>query len=92
MPVAVEDGLLRRAADGDDIEVKLGGKAAVEAQFFLAIEAAFLQRAEIEKAEIDGFLDLVGVVSGEQNPGDMGFDQFDVLDRMIVARWIRAVP
>ncbi len=69
--------MLWRATDGDDLEVELGGETAVEAQFLLAIEAAFLQGAEIEKAEIDGFLDLVGISPGEQNPGDMGFDQFD---------------
>lgn len=63
--------LLRAAADRNDIEIETGGEAAIEAQLFGAIKVARLQSGKIEEAKIDSLLDLVGIASGQQHPGDV---------------------
>ncbi|WP_241546937.1 hypothetical protein [Thiohalobacter thiocyanaticus] len=79
---AVELRVLRGAGYRNHIEIQLRRQAAVEFQFNLAVLAALFQGTEIEKAEIDRFLELVGDAAGEQDPGDMGFDHAEVTDRM----------
>lgn len=63
-----ERGLVGAAADGDDVEVEFRRQAAVEPQFFQAGQPAGLERGEIEKAQVDWFLDLPGPVARQQNP------------------------
>ncbi len=55
---AAEHRLFRAAADGDDIEVDIRGKAAVDAQLFGAIEMARLQRRKSRKPRLTAFLIL----------------------------------
>jgi hypothetical protein len=58
-----------------DIKVQLGRKATVEAQFLQAAETPFFQRAEVEKPEFNGLLDLVCVLPCKNDPRYMGFKQ-----------------
>src|SRR3990172_9500508 len=81
----VEPGGSGRAGDGNHAEVERFRQAPVQTQLLLAIEAAFVERAEIEKPEIDRFLDFVGVRAGEDDPGNMRFDRVNVPHRMVVA-------
>ena len=74
------------AADGEHIQIQSGRGAAVQAQFFFAIVPARGERAEIQKTEIHRFLDLVGIVAGEQDAGDVGLQHFDAPDCMRIAR------
>ena len=55
--------------------VQFGGEAPVEGQLLLAEEAASFQGGKIQEAEIQGFLDLVGKLPGEDDPGNVGFPQ-----------------
>ncbi len=59
-------------------EVDLRGEASVQLHLLLAVEAPLLQGTEIEVAEIDGFLDLVGEVTNEENEGYLSLHQIDV--------------
>ncbi len=43
---------------------------------------ALLERAEVEEVEHDRLLDLVGVIAGEDHPGDMCLHEFDVVGGM----------
>jgi len=56
--------MFRAAAYGNDTEVESGSEAAIQAQLFAAIKVAHFQSEKIEVAQIDRFLDLVGIVSG----------------------------
>ncbi len=75
---------VRFSAYPDDFEVKLRGEALVQAQFLLAKILTFFRSGKIEKAEIDRFFQLVSKISGQEDPGDMGFDQFDLSHRMVI--------
>ncbi len=72
--------------DRRDFKVDPRRQAAIEAQFLLAVEAPLFQGAEIQKAEIERLLQLVGELAGEQDMGNVGFQLLDGLDRMRIAR------
>ncbi|MNJ62024.1 hypothetical protein D3C77_578430 [compost metagenome] len=76
--------LRRLLATGDRqyLQVQAGGHALVQAQFFFAEVLACRQRGEVEKAEVHRLLDLVGELAGENDPGDVCFDDPQVVDRM----------
>ena len=80
-----EARILRRAADRNDLQVQRRRRAPVQPQFFLAKALARFERGEVEEPEIDGLLELVGVLAREQHPGDVGLDQLDTLGRMRIA-------
>ena len=84
------------AADRNYIEVDARRPAPIELELELAVVLAFFQRGVIEESELDRFLDLVGEVSGQQDPRDMGIENPNILDGMIVsaplAKAIRSVP
>ena len=84
----VQRGTFRTAPYGDDIKVEIRGKPPVQPYFFLAVEPAFFQCREIEKTKIDGFLDLVDDPAGQNYPGDMGLQQLDVIDGMVIKRGV----
>ena len=73
---------VRRAANRHHIEIQLGRKTTVEAQFLGTEIPALLQGGKIEKAEVDRFLDLVGKVAGKDHPGNMGFDDAQFAQRV----------
>ncbi len=68
LAVAADSRVHLAARQRHHLEVELRRGAAVQPQLLLAIEVSCLQRAEIEKAEIDRLLELVGIVAGEQHP------------------------
>jgi hypothetical protein len=76
--------MLRVTLHGNDIKVEIGGKPPVQPYFFPAVEVAFLQRRKIKKAEIDGFLDFVDELAGQNYPRDVRLDQADVTYRMVI--------
>ena len=76
----------RAAADRDHVQIESGRGAAVQAQFLFAKVTARGECAEIQKTEIHRLLDLIGIVAGKQDAGDVGLQQFDALDRMAIAR------
>ena len=45
-----------------------------------------LEGAEVDEIEMDGLLQRVGIVTGEQNPGDVGLDELDAAAGVRVAR------
>ena len=65
---------VRAARDRHHVQVELRRGAPVEAQLLLAVVAARCQRAEIEERQAHRLLHLVGVVAGEQHPGDVRLD------------------
>ena len=80
---------IRTAGDPHDTEVIAGSQTPVQPHLLVAGLTAQRKRAEIEESEIDGFLDLVGVIAGEQHPGDMRLDQPHLADGMAVAFSLR---
>jgi len=61
-----------RSANGNHRFIDGFGKAPVQTQFFLAVESPGFEAAEIQEAEVQGFLELVGVGAGENDPGNVG--------------------
>src|SRR5262245_53743651 len=59
-------------------------QAAVETHFLLAEVLALGQRAEIQKAESERLLDLVGVWAGEEDDRDVCLVNLDSIYRMLV--------
>jgi hypothetical protein len=47
---------------------------------------------EIEIVEVDRFLQLVGVLTGQQYPGNVRLDQAELVDRMIERRLPQQFP
>ena len=82
--VAAKLRCIDAAADRQYFQVKTLGQALVEAQLFLAEMLAGTQLGEIEKTEVHRFLELVGKGAGEHHPGNMGFDDLELLYRMRV--------
>jgi hypothetical protein len=62
------------AVDRDHAEVDAGRQRRVEPQLFLATVAARREVAVIEPVVAQYLLEFVGMVAGQQHPGDMGFD------------------
>ncbi len=88
LAVTADDGLCRTSGYGNHVEVELRRPRPVQAQLLFAKMPAFLQGAEVEEIEHDRLLDLVGVVAGQDHPGDMRLHEFDVAGR--VGKRIRA--
>ncbi len=80
------------APDGDHFQVKFRRESPVQAQFLGAKMFSPGKRREIHEAEIDRLFDLVGVIPGKNHPGDMRFDDREVLDGMGVERRILQRP
>ncbi len=72
--VAADHRSIRRAGDRQHFQVEVRCHALVEAQLFFAEMLARGQIGEVEEAEVHRLLDLVGVLAGEDHPGNMGFD------------------
>ncbi|MFZ4537137.1 hypothetical protein [Propionivibrio sp.] len=71
--------------DRHDSKIQFGRQAAVETQLFFTVKAALFKTAEIKKAEIDRFLDLVGKATGEQHIGNVRLQQRHLFYRMRIA-------
>ena len=77
----------RRAGQRQHFQIQPGRSGTIETQFFQTEMVTCLQRRKIEKTRCHRLLDFVGVVAGQQHPGDMGVDTFDCCHRMrITAR------
>jgi hypothetical protein len=84
--VAVEAGIVDAAGDAHHRLVEFRREPAVQAQFLVAVETPLLQCAEIQEAEIDRLLDLVGIGACQHHPGDVRLDDLEAFDRMRKAR------
>ena len=80
------------AADWQYFKIESGGKASVQFQFTKAEMLSFGQRGKIKKAEIKRFLDFIGIGSGQNNPGNMRFQQTDIRCRMGVGGRVKQSP
>src|SRR5690606_7958901 len=86
--VAAELWGLFAAADRQNLSVERRRETLVETQLLVAEVLAAGQFGEVEEAEIHRLLDLVGVGAGEQNPGDVGFDDLETVHGVGVKGWI----
>ncbi|MNH06508.1 hypothetical protein D3C79_658780 [compost metagenome] len=82
--LAVATQLRRFHATGDrqDVQVQAIGQALVQAQLFITEVFAAGQFGEIEEAEVHRLLDLVGILAGQQHPGNMRLDELKRLHRV----------
>ena len=80
--VAADDGFVRRLGNRNDLQVQFRPPRSVQAQLLLAEVQALFQRAEIKEVEHDRFLDFVGIVAREDDPGDVRLHEFDVVRRV----------
>ena len=80
-PRALDFDTPAAACHWDHAQVNARSETVVQANFFLAEMASLVQRREIEKAEIDGFLDFVDQRAGQEDHGNMRLPHFDALDR-----------
>ena len=83
---------LRCAGEGDDVQVQRGREPPVQTQLLPAAMGALVERAEVEEAEIERLLDLVGVVAGEKDPGDVGLHQPQAPHRVGVEAGLEQAP
>ena len=73
LAVPPDDRRLFAAGNGDDAKVEFGGQTAVEAHFLAAEVLALGQGGKVQKAKVDGLLDLVDIVAGSAAPRKYGF-------------------
>ena len=83
LAVATEADLSVTPRDRYDTYVQVRRPGPVQAYLFLTAMLSFLERAEVEKIEDDGFLDLVNVIAGEKHPGNVCLDEVDGIDRVV---------
>jgi hypothetical protein len=74
-----EDGVAGRSGNGDYIDIERGCEPTIQPEFFATIEVPSVQAAEVQEAQVNGLLDLVGVGPGEKDVGDMGFQYLDAV-------------
>jgi hypothetical protein len=86
LAVAAEMRLAIASGYRHDIEVNFRSPGLVEPDLFVATEFAFLEAAEVQEVQRQRLLDLVGEVSGENDPRYMGLDEFDVVGGMVESR------
>ncbi|MNP44863.1 hypothetical protein D3C76_1387430 [compost metagenome] len=72
------------AGDWQHFQVQVLGQALVEAQLFATEMLAGVEAGEIEEAEVDRLLDLVGIAAGQQHPGYVRLDHLESVHRMWV--------
>lgn len=65
------------AGDRQHFQIQIIGQALVQTQLFAAEVPARFKAGEIEKAEVDRLFQLIGIGTGEQDPGDMGLDDLE---------------
>ena len=70
---AIYNGRVLRAGNRSDAEVEISRVAAVQSQLFFAEHPAPGDGRVVQEAELQGFLDLVGKLAGEQDPRDVSF-------------------
>jgi len=70
-------GSLTGTANGHDFDIDIRRQALIQPQLFLTAMPSLLQCGEVEEAEVDRFLDLVRIFTGQQQPGDVGFNHSD---------------
>ncbi len=75
---------LERSPDRHHAEVDVRCGPGIESQLVLTKGPAARQIRKVEEPQVDRFLDLVGVISRQEDPRDVGFDQLDLTDRMRV--------
>jgi len=85
----VDDGAL--AIDGDattslpysgHAEVGVGAEAGVEDDLPAAVVSSLTKSGEVQEAEVHRLFDLVDVVAGEEDVGDVGLDEVDAVHGM----------
>ncbi len=70
------------AADRYDIKIDIRAEAAVQLKLTAAVIFPLFQGGEIEKTEVDRFLELIDHITGQQDIGDMGLHQLDPVRRI----------
>jgi hypothetical protein len=80
----LQNRLSAGTANLDHVEVDVRGKTLVEAQLLATEERPLLKGRVIEKAEVDCLFDLVDVLSGQDDPGDVCLDQLQAGYCMVV--------
>ena len=73
-PVTVDPRRLDGPGDRADAQIDLRGQTPVQPQFLEAGPMPRLQAEEIEKAEIQRLLELVGEIAGQHHAGDVRVD------------------
>ena len=86
LAVAAETRLVIVSSDRHDVEVDSRSPGPVEPNLFVATEFAFFEAAEVHEVERQRLFDLVGEVSGQNDPRYMGFDEFDAVGGMVECR------
>jgi hypothetical protein len=76
-PISADTRLACTYAYWHDINVNIRGPPPIESKLVLTIEKTATQLAKIQEIEFDWFLYLVRERSGEDYPGDMGFNDFN---------------
>ena len=84
--ITAKDRAFRRTGDCNDADIDVRGPGAVEAYFFFAEMPALFERAEVQEIELYRFLDLVRIVTRENDPRDVRLDEFNRIGRMVEGR------
>ncbi len=79
--VASDARRLDRSRDADDIEVEAWRGAPVQADLVLAGLASLLECGEVQEAEVQRLLELVGMLPCKQHRRNVRVDALDMIDR-----------
>ena len=66
------------------LKIQIRSEPLVEPQFLLTQKMPHRQGGGIQKFELDALLHLVGILAGENHPGNVSFTEFDVAHRVSI--------
>jgi hypothetical protein len=84
LALALEGELVAVEGDRRRLQVDRRGEAAVELDLGPAVELAQGDGGEVEEAEVDRFFELVDVLTGQEDRGDVGLEEPHPVDRVWV--------
>ena len=87
--IAANVGAGSAAGDRHHCQIQLGSEPPVQAQLLFAAMLPALQSGEIQEAEVQRLLELVGVLAGEKDIGDVRFEVLDAPHRMRIGVRLR---
>ncbi len=83
---AVEDRPIAVKGDGNCVEIDRRRQPPVEFDLGAAVLFAQLDGGKIEKTEVDRLLELVDDLSGQKDRRDVGLEEPNLIDRMVIER------
>ena len=77
------------ATDWNTVKVQIWRQTTIQPQFLFTVVFPPGQTGKIEKTQIQGLFDFIGIVAGQQNMRNMGLQMVDLRHRLWITRWLQ---